>query len=56
MIRAIGRCSWRDIGLVSVLFRMMMKVFDYNFFAFLLANFAPWMKDYQTALKLEKDK
>lgn len=53
MLRGIGRCSWRDIGATAVMFRTMMKVFDYNFFAFLIAIFAPLMGDYQKALKYD---
>lgn len=44
---SIGRTVWRDIGPVAVLFRLLMKLVDYNFLATLTANTAHTMKDFK---------
>lgn len=45
----IGRTVLRDIGLTSVLFRIVVKLLDYNLFAFIMCFCADWLKDYKEA-------
>lgn len=33
MFAAVGRCIWRDFGLIAILFRMLSKFVDFNFLA-----------------------
>ncbi|CAG9460524.1 unnamed protein product [Pedinophyceae sp. YPF-701] len=47
ILGSVGRTVWRDIGATAVFFRLMMKVFDYNFLATLTANIAHTMADYK---------
>ncbi len=47
IFRPIGRVAWHDIGLVAVGFRLLLKLFDYNFFATLTCHFAHTMDDYK---------
>lgn len=44
---SIGRVTWLDIGPTAYGFRMMMKLFDYNSFAYLVSNFAHTMEDFK---------
>ena len=44
---AVGRTVWVDLGSTAVLFRLAMKVIDYNLLATLSALFATWLPDFQ---------
>jgi len=44
---ALGHVTWLDIGPTAYGFRMMMKLFDYNAFAYLIAQFAHLMDDFK---------
>jgi short-subunit dehydrogenase len=48
---SLGYVTWLDIGPTAYCFRMMMKLFDYNAFAFLIANFAHTMGDFKRHAK-----
>lgn len=48
---SLGYVTWLDIGLTAYGFRMMMKLFDYNAFAFLISNFAHTMSDFKRHAK-----
>jgi|TARA_B100001142_G_C14304425_1_gene644224 short-subunit dehydrogenase len=50
IFRAIGRVVWHDIGGVAIGFRMLLKVFDYGFFAALISRVAHTMGDYKKNL------
>uniref|UniRef100_A0A7S0XB71 Uncharacterized protein n=1 Tax=Mantoniella antarctica TaxID=81844 RepID=A0A7S0XB71_9CHLO len=50
IFRPIGRVVWHDIGMVAVGFRMLLKVFDYGFFATLISRLAHNMGDYKKNL------
>jgi len=50
IIRPIGRVLWHDIGGVAIGFRMLLKLFDYGFFATLISRFAHFMGDYKKNL------
>jgi len=50
----IGRVTWLDIGPTAYSFRLMMKLFDYNAFAFLIAQFCHTMTDYKRFAKPSK--
>lgn len=45
----IGRTVLRDIGPTSVGFRVLVKVLDYNLFAYIMCFAAPWLQDYKDA-------
>ena len=47
MFKVVGRAVWWDSGSVAVGFRMLLKVFDYGFFAGLISRFAHTMSDYK---------
>jgi short-subunit dehydrogenase len=47
MFKVVGRAVWWDSGSVAVGFRMLLKVFDYGFFAALISRFAHTMSDYK---------
>eukprot|EP00216_Chloropicon_sp_CCMP2111_P004814 CAMPEP_0198239020 /NCGR_PEP_ID=MMETSP1446-20131203/4545_1 /TAXON_ID=1461542 ORGANISM="Unidentified sp, Strain CCMP2111" /NCGR_SAMPLE_ID=MMETSP1446 /ASSEMBLY_ACC=CAM_ASM_001112 /LENGTH=323 /DNA_ID=CAMNT_0043921549 /DNA_START=223 /DNA_END=1194 /DNA_ORIENTATION=- len=47
VFRAIGRTVWTDIGTTAIVFRLMMKVVDYNFLSTLLSHIAHLMPDYK---------
>lgn len=47
MFKVVGRAVWWDSGAVAVGFRMLLKVFDYGFFAALISRFAHTMSDYK---------
>lgn len=47
MFRPIGRVLWHDVGGVAIGFRMLLKLFDYGFFATLISRFAHLMGDYK---------
>ena len=38
MFKVVGRAVWWDSGSVAVGFRMLLKVFDYGFFAALISG------------------
>jgi len=44
---SVGRTVWRDIGPVALLFRLLMKIVDYNFLATLTARTAHAMTDFK---------
>jgi short-subunit dehydrogenase len=50
IFRPIGRVVWHDIGAVAIGFRMLLKVFDFGFFATLISHFAHTMGDYKKNL------
>jgi hypothetical protein len=43
----LGPRTWHDIGMVAIGFRMLLKLFDYGFFATLISHFAHHMSDYK---------
>ena len=45
----IGRTVFRDIGPTSIGFRILVKVLDYNLFAYIICFIAHWLKDYKEA-------
>jgi short-subunit dehydrogenase len=47
VLASIGRTVWRDIGPTAVGFRLLMRVFDYNFFAYMTAIFSFAMPDFK---------
>ena len=47
MFKVVGRAVWWYSGAVAVGFRMLLKVFDYGFFAALISRFAHTMSDYK---------
>lgn len=44
---SIGRLIWRDIGPTAIGFRVLMKVLDYNLFAFIIAVTARFTGDFK---------
>eukprot|EP00227_Mantoniella_beaufortii_P012114 CAMPEP_0197592238 /NCGR_PEP_ID=MMETSP1326-20131121/14981_1 /TAXON_ID=1155430 /ORGANISM="Genus nov. species nov., Strain RCC2288" /LENGTH=305 /DNA_ID=CAMNT_0043157915 /DNA_START=207 /DNA_END=1124 /DNA_ORIENTATION=+ len=50
IFRPIGRVVWHDIGMVAIGFRMLLKLFDYGFFATLISHVAHNMGDYKKNL------
>jgi len=59
LFASVGRCVVRDQGLVSILFRLLMKAIDFNILADWMPMLAHLMPDYQTFLakrKLDKSK
>ena len=50
MLRPIGRVLWHDVGGVAIGFRMLLKIFDYGFFATLISRFAHFMGDFKKNL------
>ena len=50
MFRPIGRVVWHDIGTVAIGFRLLLKLFDYGFFAKLISHVAHTMGDYKKNL------
>lgn len=49
MFAAVGRCIWRDFGLIALMFRMLSKLVDFNFLAWASAatiQFTPDFKRY----------
>lgn len=47
VFRGLGRTVWHDIGITAVVFRLLMKVVDYNLMAVVTTRLAPWMPDFQ---------
>ena len=47
IFRPVGRVLWHDVGGVAVGFRMLLKIFDYGFFATMISRFAHMMGDYK---------
>ena len=45
----IGRTVFRDIGYTSIGFRILVKVLDYNLFAYIMCFIAHTLKDYREA-------
>ena len=45
----IGRTVFRDIGHTSIGFRILVKILDYNLFAYIMCFIAHWLKDYKEA-------
>ena len=45
----IGRTVFRDIGYTSIGFRTLVKVLDYNLFAYIMCFTAHWLRDYKDA-------
>ena len=50
IFRPIGRVVWHDIGSVAIGFRMLLKIFDYGFFATFISRLAHTMGDYKKNL------
>eukprot|EP00892_Ulva_mutabilis_P007026 jgi/Ulvmu1/4696/UM002_0427.1 len=48
MFAAVGRCIWRDFGLVAVCFRMLSKIMDYNLLGWITAATIHTTPDYKT--------
>ena len=48
---SIGRTVFRDIGLTAYMFRILMKVVDYNFMTCIICLLAPIMPDFKQAQK-----
>ena len=48
---AVGRTVWVDLGSTAVLFRLAMKIIDYNLLATLSALFATWLPDFQQQMR-----
>eukprot|EP00798_Chlamydomonas_sp_ICE-L_P010127 gene10127-8027_t len=44
---SIGRTVWRDIGPTAIIFRIMMKIIDYNFMASAASLFAKQLPDFK---------
>ena len=53
---SIGRTVWRDVGPTAVLFRLLMKLVDYNFMASLTAVAAPLLPDFRMMKASSKGK
>lgn len=47
MFAAVGRCIWRDYGLVAVCFRMISKLMDFNFLAWITVATIHTTPDYK---------
>ena len=47
IFKSIGRCAWRDIGLVAIIFSFVRKLVDYNFLLMLIASTAHTMPDFK---------
>ena len=47
MFAAVGRCIWRDYGMVALCFRMLSKVMDYNLLAWITAATIHTTPDYK---------
>eukprot|EP00891_Asterochloris_glomerata_P001686 jgi/Astpho2/1686/e_gw1.00032.150.1_t len=48
---AVGRTVWVDLGSTAVLFRLAMKIIDYNLLATLSALVATWLPDFQQQMR-----
>ena len=47
IFKSIGRCAWRDIGLVAIIFSFVRKLVDYNMLLMIIGSIAHTMPDYK---------
>ncbi|GIL59058.1 hypothetical protein Vafri_14014, partial [Volvox africanus] len=48
---SIGRTVWRDVGTTALCFRLLPKVLDYNFLAFIITFCGQYMPDFKRTAK-----
>mmetsp|Transcript_1426 Transcript_1426/g.3129 ORF Transcript_1426/g.3129 Transcript_1426/m.3129 type:complete len:323 (-) Transcript_1426:848-1816(-) len=44
---SIGRTVWRDVGPTAIVFRVLMKILDYNFLSYMASLFAKQLPDFK---------
>jgi short-subunit dehydrogenase len=52
MFAAVGRCIWRDFGMIALMFRMLSKLVDFNFLAWASAATIHMTPDFKRYAKM----